>query len=124
MIKSLSTDLPALWNAAGTTAADRQTIVRHLIERIVVDVQGESERVDVEVHWSGGIVSQHELIRPVASYRQLSSYNELMARIEDLRNAGRSGAQIADQLNDESSHPPSCNRFDALTIRRLFSRNG
>jgi DNA invertase Pin-like site-specific DNA recombinase len=124
MIKSLSTDLPTLWNATGTTAADRQTIIRDLIERVVVDIQGESERVDVEVHWSGGFVSQHELIRPVASYRQLSSYNELMARIEDLRNAGRTSAQIADQLNDEGFHPPSCNRFDALTIRRLLSRNG
>jgi hypothetical protein len=124
MIKSLSSDLPTLWKATRTTAADRQTIIRHLIERVVVDVQGESERVDVEVHWSGGFVSQHELIRPVASYRQLSSYNELMVRIEDFRNAGRTSAQIADQLNDEGFHPPSCNSFDALTIRRLLSRNG
>ncbi len=124
MIKFLSTDLPTLWNATGTTAADRQTIIRHLIERVVVEVQGESERVDVEVHWNGGFVSQHELIRPVASYQQLSSYNDLMARIGSLQNAGRTSAQIADQLNDEGFHPPSCNRFDALTIRRLLSRTG
>ena len=124
MIKSLSIDLPTLWNAIGTTAADRQIIIRHLIERVVVDTQGESERVDVEVHWSGGFVSQHELIRPVASYRQLSGYDELMARIEDLRTAGRTSAQIADQLDDEGFHTPSCNSFDALTIRRLLSRHG
>jgi len=124
MIKSLSTDLPTLWNAIGTTAADRQAIIRHVIERVVVDVQGESERVDVEVHWAGGFVSQHELIRPVASYRQLSCYDELMAHIEELRNAGRTSTQIADQLNGEGFHPPSCNGFDALTIRRLLSRQG
>jgi DNA invertase Pin-like site-specific DNA recombinase len=124
MIKSLSTDLPTLWNATGTTAADRQTIIRHLIERVVVDVQGESERVDVEVHWSGGFVSQHELIRPVASYRQLSGYHELMARIEDLRNAGQTSTRIADQLNGDGFRTPNCNSFDALTIRRLLSRNG
>ncbi len=122
MIRSLSTDLPTLWNAPGTTATDRQAIIRHLVERVVVDVQGESERVDVEVHWSGGFVSQHELIRPVASYRQLSSYNELMARVDDLRNAGCTSAQIADQLNGEGFHPPNCNSFDALTIRRLLCR--
>jgi hypothetical protein len=124
MIKSLSIDLPTLWNATGTTAADRKTIVRHLIERVVVDTQGESERVDVEVHWSGGFVSQHELIRPVASYRQLSGYCELMARIEDLRNAGRTSTQIADQMNDEGFHPPNHKSFDALSIRRLLSRHG
>ena len=122
MIKSLSTDLPTLWNATGTTAPDRQAIIRHLIERVVVDIQGESERVDVEVHWSGGFVSQHELIRPVASYQQLSGYQELMARTEELRNAGRTSAQIAEQLNDEGFHPPNRNPFDASAIRRLLSR--
>jgi DNA invertase Pin-like site-specific DNA recombinase len=124
MIKSLSIDLPTLWSEAGTTAADRKTIIRHLIERVVVDVQGESECVDVEVHWSGGFVSQHELIRPVARYRQLSGYDELMARIEGLRTAGRTSTQIADQLNGENFHSPSCSSFDALTIRRLLSRHG
>jgi len=77
MIQKLSNDLPVLWNATGTTAADRQTIIRHLVDRVVVDVQGESEHVDVAIHWSGGFVSQHSLIRPIASYEQLSGYRVL-----------------------------------------------
>ena len=64
MIKSLSTDLPTVWNALGTTAADRQTIVRHLVDRVVVDVQGESERVDVAIHWNGGPVVSSTKSRP------------------------------------------------------------
>jgi hypothetical protein len=120
MIQALSTDLPTLWNATGTTAADRQAIIRHLVDRVVVDVQGESEHVDVAVHWNGGFVSQHELIRPVASYEQLSGYQELMARIEELRNANQTSAQIADQLNDEGFHPPSGKRFNAPAVRRLL----
>ena len=123
MIQALSTDLPVLWNATGTTAADRQTIIRHLIERVVVDVQGESEHVDVAVHWNGDFVSQHELIRPVASYEQLSGYKELMARVEELRSDGQTSAQIAEQLNGEGFHPPNGNRFNAPTIRRLLSRS-
>jgi hypothetical protein len=121
MIRALSTDLPTLWNATGTTAADRQEIIRHLVDRVVVDVQGESEHVDVAVHWSGGFVSQHELIRPVASYEQLSGYQELMVRVEELRRSGHTSVQIADQLNGEGFHPPNGNRFKATTIRRLSS---
>jgi hypothetical protein len=123
LIKSLSTDMPTLWNATGTTAADRQTIIRHLIERVVVDIQGESECVDVEVHWNGGFASQHELIRRVASYQQLSNHKELMVRITELRNAGCTSARIADQLNDEGFRSPRCHSFDAPTIRRLLSRH-
>ena len=53
-IRSLARDLPALWQAPATTAADRQRIVRLLVEEVVVAVRGESERVDVTIHWAGG----------------------------------------------------------------------
>jgi hypothetical protein len=121
-IKSLSTDLPKLWKATGTTATDRQTIIHHLVDRVVVDVQGVSEHVDVTIHWNGGFVSQHELIRPVASYQQLSGYKELMVRVEELRRSGHSSSEIADRLNDEGFHPPNGNRFQGTTIRRLLHR--
>jgi DNA invertase Pin-like site-specific DNA recombinase len=124
MVKALSTDLPTLWNAPGTTAADRQTIIRHLVDRVIVDVQGESERVDITVHWSGGFVSQHEVIRPVASYEQLSKYKELMVRVEELRRDCHSSQSIAVQLNSEGFHPPGCTSFNATTVRRLLSRTG
>jgi DNA invertase Pin-like site-specific DNA recombinase len=125
MIRSLSSDLPALWHAPETTAVDRQTIVRHLIERVVVDVQGESECVDVTVHWSGGFVSQHELIRPVSRYEQLSNYKDLLRRITELHGVGRASSEIAQQLNEEGFHPPGRRRnFTATMVRRLLSRCG
>jgi DNA invertase Pin-like site-specific DNA recombinase len=123
MIKSLSADLPTLWNGTGTTAADRQTIIRHLVDRVVVEVQGESEQVDVAIHWSGGFVSQHDLIRPVASYQQLSRYKELMDRVEELRSDGLTSLQIAGRLNSEGFRPPSGNKFDPSMIRRILSRS-
>jgi hypothetical protein len=125
MIRSLSSDLPALWHAPGTTAVDRQTIVRHLIDRVVVEVQGESERVDITLHWNGGFVSQHELIRPVGRYEQLSTYEDLRARIAELHAAGRSSSEIAHQLNAEGFHSPGRRgSFTATTVRRLMSRCG
>ena len=52
-VRALATDIPALWKATSTTAADRKAVVRHLVERVVVTVQGESELVDVSVEWVG-----------------------------------------------------------------------
>ncbi len=46
-IRSLSKNLPALWHASTTTSADRQRIVRLLLERAVVTLRGSSEHVDV-----------------------------------------------------------------------------
>ena len=53
-IRRLATDIATLWHAPTTTAADRQAIVRHRVERVVVTVRGASERIDAQSHWFGG----------------------------------------------------------------------
>ena len=88
-----------MWEAPETTAQDRQEIVRLLLERVTIEVQGDSDQVDVTLHWAGGVTSQHRVIRPVARYEQLATYAELIARIDTLRHTGASFAQIAEHLN-------------------------
>jgi hypothetical protein len=122
-IRALASDIPALWKTASTTAADRKALVRHLVERVVVTVQGESELVDVSVEWVGGYASQHQLIRPVARYEQLHHYQELLARAVKLRDEGRTTAEIAVQLNDEGWRPPKRRAtFNGPMVRALLSR--
>jgi DNA invertase Pin-like site-specific DNA recombinase len=105
-IRALAQDLPALWQAPGTTAADRQRIVRLLIEEVTVTVRGESDWVDVTIRWAGGYRSSHELVRPVQRYQQMANYGRLLNRIDELRKAGRALAAVAEQLNREGFHPP------------------
>ena len=50
-IHALAEELPGLWQAPTTTAADRQRIVRLLVKEVAATVRGESERVDVTIHW-------------------------------------------------------------------------
>lgn len=80
-VLSLSRDIPALWDAAGTTAADRKEIVRLLVERVVVHVQNYSEYVDAMIHWRGGFTSRHEVVRPVRVYKQLRDHDRILDRI-------------------------------------------
>ena len=84
-IRALATNLPHLWRAPSTTAEDRQAIARLLLEQVTVAVEGTSDQVDVELRWAGGFVSQHTLCRPVQTYKQLSNYEALVARIDGLR---------------------------------------
>src|SRR5438552_5152950 len=122
-IRSLAQDLPALWRAAGTTAADRQRIARLLIEEVVVAVQGDSERVDVTIRWAGGDRSRHELVRPVRRYEQLADYTRLLSRIEELRRAGRTLAAVAVRLNAEGFRPPKRSAtFNGGMVARLVAK--
>ena len=122
-IRALAQDIPELWSAESTTAQDRQRLVRILIERIVVAVQGHSEQVEVTIHWAGGFVSQHQVLRGVQRYEQLADYPRLLARIEELRQQGKSMAEVACCLNEEGFRPPKrVERFTAGMVGGFLTR--
>jgi DNA invertase Pin-like site-specific DNA recombinase len=122
-IQALASDLPQLWKAETTTAEDRKRVVRLLIERGVVQVQGASDQVDVAIHWAGGSVSRHRLVRTVGRYRQLADYQRLCDRLAELRAEGRSIEEVARRLNEEGFHPPKrAERFTVGMVWGMLSR--
>lgn len=124
-ILALSQDLPALWYAESTTPEDRQRIARLLLEQVTVTVEGNTERVDVELRWAGGFVSRGTLSRPVQTYEQLSNYEELKARIGALRGEGKTLSEIAATLNAEGFHPPKRTRqFTKAILSRFLRERG
>jgi DNA invertase Pin-like site-specific DNA recombinase len=122
-ICQLAQDIPALWQAATTTAEDRKRLVRLLIDKIEVDVQGKTEQVKVALHWSGGSVSRHDLVRTVQRYEQLVDYPRLCARVEELRQQGKSMDEVAECLNAEGFHPPKrVERFTGGMVSGFWTR--
>jgi DNA invertase Pin-like site-specific DNA recombinase len=65
-VRGLAQDLPALWHAPTTTATDRQRVIRFLVERVVVTLDGQSDRLRLTLTWAGGHTSEHEVVRPAS----------------------------------------------------------
>jgi DNA invertase Pin-like site-specific DNA recombinase len=121
-IRSLAGDLPAVWEAATTTPAERQRIARLLIEYVYISVDNASERVGVEIHWIGGLVQPHTLSRPVTRYSLRSDSPRLIDRLRALCGQRPSSAAIAERLNGEGFRPPRrTNRFTGPMVLRLTS---
>jgi DNA invertase Pin-like site-specific DNA recombinase len=124
-IKRLSESLPRLWNAETTTAEDRCAIARMLIDEVIVNIEGNSERVDVDIHWQGGFGSHHVMRRPVQTYEQLSYYDELLSRIKALLEENNTLGVIAKHLNAEGYQPPKrSSQFSAGILTRLLRDRG
>ncbi len=124
-IRRLATDLPALWHAPTTTVADRKELLRQLVERVVVAVYGDSERVRVTIHWAGGTPTAGAVVRPVARLAQLSTYPRLCERVRALAAEGLRAAGIAARLNAEGFRPPKRReRFGAQGVLALMQRLG
>jgi DNA invertase Pin-like site-specific DNA recombinase len=124
-IRRLSVDIPEIWNASSTTPSERQVIVRQLIDRVVVTVQGETEKVAVEYHWAGGHKTRAALIRPVARLEQLSYYPDLLKRVAELNGQKKNPRTIAHILNEEGWRPAKRREtFNAFMVHTLLSRQG
>ena len=124
-VLALSADLPALWQAPGTTPADRKEIIRCVVERVVVAVRPDSEVLGVTIHWKGGSTTEHQAVRPVRLYEQLEGHEQLMDHIVRLRREGKTAKAIARQLNEEGLRTPKMRGdFTPEMIRKLLSRRG
>jgi hypothetical protein len=122
-IRHLATDIPALWAAPTTRAADRKEMIRQVVERVVVDVQGTSERVGVRIEWLGGGHTEGVVIRPVGKLSELSTYAQICQQVRALTEAGWTATAIAQALSDAGYCPARASaRFGAQTIRQLQRR--
>jgi DNA invertase Pin-like site-specific DNA recombinase len=122
-IVALAKDIPALWQAPQTTAAERKEIVRLLVERVVVRVQADSERAGVEIVWRGGLTTSHVIVRSVARYESLGDYRRLLERIGQLRREGFTIQEVARQLNQEGYRTPRSRKgYTSTSVRKLLSR--
>jgi DNA invertase Pin-like site-specific DNA recombinase len=125
-IERLAADIPALWHAETTTAKDRKEIIRHLVAKVVIAVDPNSEQVAVTICWHGGFTSQHVVVRPVNRMSQLRDSQHLLDRLVELRRAGCKAKQIAERLHAEGFRPPKrCGEFfDQANIRKMLYRLG
>lgn len=123
-IRHLAQDIPALWAAPTTTPQDRQQIVRMLIERIELNIEGDSERTEVTITWAGGFTSQDRLRRVVCSYSQRYDLEPLITRVVQLRQSGLSLKQVAAQFNEQGIVSLRGSPFTTTILSRLLVRRG
>jgi DNA invertase Pin-like site-specific DNA recombinase len=123
-IRGLATDLPSLWGAAATTDADRKDILRQVIDKVVVNTEGDTEWVEVRIHWAGGHQTYTRLRRPVARMEQLSSWPILRRCMLELRARGLTTPEIVKQLNHDGLR--NCNQrpLTCAGVRTLLRRQG
>ena len=124
-IEQLAKDIPSLWQADTTTNIERKEIIRHLIENIEAEVQGNSEKVKVTITWFGNVKTTGIAIRPVAKLKQLSYYPKMCKCIKEFSEKGLRAADIAKVLNQEGFRPPKRYEiFNAQGVREIMHRLG
>jgi DNA invertase Pin-like site-specific DNA recombinase len=124
-IRTLATDLPALWSAPTTTPADRKAVLRLLIEHVDVTADQETSGLDLAVRWAGGHETHQHLRRPVHKLAKTGDKDAIMTAIQQMRHQGLTAKRIAEQLNaDGWITPTQRNSFNERLVRAMMNRYG
>jgi DNA invertase Pin-like site-specific DNA recombinase len=124
-IAQLAQNIPALWHAPTTTVADRKEMLRQIIQRVIVQAEGESERLHITIEWVGGGTTTGITIRPIRRTEALSYYPMLCERIRQLAAEGSSTVKITACLAQEGFRSPQQDRaLNRQTVIALMRRLG
>jgi hypothetical protein len=123
-IEALARDLPALWHTAGTSVAEKRQVVRLLLQQVVVWAPASTQEVKVQLHWTGGTVTEHRITRPVGAWKHVTGADELWRRVQRWQAAGWTSRCIAKELNREEHRTPHGRAFTAGSVRKLIERGG
>jgi DNA invertase Pin-like site-specific DNA recombinase len=94
-ILALAQDLPRVWSAPTTTAADRKQLVRLLIESVLLDNHRSVGRTWFQINWRTGAITEHSRVRRVRGYFDYAVLDDLKRRIRELHAQQLMDAAIA-----------------------------
>src|SRR6267143_1877276 len=100
-LQALGENLPRIWHASTTSAAERKRILRFIIREVVLDQKRSQGAVWLKIIWQTEATSEHCLQRRVHTYSDYIDIDRLRQRITELNAAGKMDKEIAAILNQE-----------------------
>ncbi len=110
--------LPQLWQTDVLSQVQKKSLLRCLIDKVVVH-RVERDRLRTRIVWKGGDTTSVELPIPVGSLAELTNASELNARIVALSQQGLDDQTIAEQLSTEGFRSPMKLTLLPSTVKRI-----
>lgn len=104
-LENIGQNLPELWTQDRLSQQQKKSLLRCLIEKVVIR-RVERDTIDIRVVWKGGEVTAVEIPVPVGSLAELSRGKQMETEILRLSVEGRSDDEIATQLTREGYRSP------------------
>ena len=115
--------LPELWNAKLLSDAQKKTLLRSLIDKVVIHRLA-PDQVQTRVVWRGGATTSDVVRVTVGKFAWLSGAAEMEATIKRMTDEGHSDAAIAEHLTAAGHYSPRADKVLESTVRLTRLRLG
>jgi hypothetical protein len=123
LVKELSGNLAAVWEADTTSMEDRKKLLRFLIRRVHLDGVSEAGKIRLDVEWHTGAHSSLVIDRLPVGVWAPKTPTEVEGRIQDLL-PQHDQATIADILNREGHRSAKGLPFNRSTVGYIVRSRG
>lgn len=120
---ALGQRLPAIWHEGVLTREQQKSLLRCLIDKVVVH-RSASDCLSLRIVWKGAQTSIFDLPVPVGALADYSQAEAMTQRILYLFAEGQTDAAIATQLTSEGFRSPMSSRVLPSTVQTIRLRHG
>jgi DNA invertase Pin-like site-specific DNA recombinase len=123
LLKDLGPRLPELWNANLLKTSQKKSLLRSLIDKVVIH-RVAHDQIETRVVWRGGATSTAIVCVTVGKFAWLSTAQEMEAIIKRMTSEGHSDADIAEHLTSAGHRSPRAEKVLESTVRNVRLRQG
>lgn len=122
-LKDIGPQLPDLWNATLLNSVQKKSLLRSLIDKVVMH-RTAHDQVQTRVVWKGGATTSAAVRVTVGKFAWLSGAAEMEATIERMAREGRPDAAIAKHLTSQGHRSPRADTVLPSTVRTIRLSKG
>lgn len=123
LLKDIGMRLPELWNMELLKTSQKKSLLRSLIDKVVIH-RVAPDQVHTRVVWHGGATTTAVVPVPVGRFASLSNAKEMEETIEQMSREGHSDQAIARHLTKQGHRSPKADRVLCSTVREVRLRKG
>ena len=122
MLKAIGPRLPELWNERLLSWSQKKSLLRCLIEKVVL--KRDNDQVGVRVVWRGGDVTELTVPVTVGRFEQLSDFRQIEETIVSMAREGETDRKIATHLTNAGYRSPRSDVVLPSTVARIRKQHG
>jgi DNA invertase Pin-like site-specific DNA recombinase len=123
ILRDVGPRLPELWNVGLLKTAQKKSLLRCMIDKVVMHRLA-PDQIQLRVVWRGGATTQSNVAVNVGSFADLSAAKEMEETIERMAREGQSDQAIADQLTSQGHRSPMAATVLVSTVRNVRISKG
>jgi DNA invertase Pin-like site-specific DNA recombinase len=116
LFRGISSRLPELWPALSN--AQKKELLRSLVQQVIIRHPA-PDQLAIRVVWISGCFTDHAGLTPTQRERDVSHYDQMVERIQELWQGGYNDEQMAETLTLEGFHSARSARVTADSVMKI-----